>query len=339
MKKVFTNTTCLILTLGIPALLGILLSFAIPPPPQMEVVEVITIPPGVSLHEVTHLLSSKGIIRSQTLFNLLVRCRRADTQIKSGEYQLTNRMLPHEVLNKLIRGEQIKYSITIPEGLTIAQIAALYEKLGMAEKSHFINVASDPNFIASLGMQAETLEGYLFPDTYKFIRNIGEKNIIRSMVQRFNEVYGEEFKKRGQELNLSQREVIILASLIEKEAACPQERPIISAVFYNRLKLHMPLQCDPTVIFGLKNFNGNLTKEDLKIRTSYNTYLNCGFPPTPIASPGLDSIKAALYPADVNYLFFVSRNDGTHYFSSTLAEHNQAVNIYQRRKQEDYPPE
>ena len=266
MKKVFTNTTCLILTLGIPALLGILLSFAILPPPQMELVEVITIPPGVSLHEVTHLLSSKGIIRSQTLFNLLVRCRRADTQIKSGEYQLTNRMLPHEVLNKLIRGEQIKYSITIPEGLTIAQIAALYEKVGMAEKNHFINLTSDPNFIASLGMQAETLEGYLFPDTYKFIRNIGEKNIIRSMVQRFNEVYGEEFKKRGQELNLSQREVIILASLIEKEAACPQERPLISAVFYNRLKLHMPLQCDPTVIFGLKNFNGNLTKEDLKTR-------------------------------------------------------------------------
>jgi len=175
MKKVFTNTTCLILALGIPALLGILLSFATPPPSQMELVEVI-IPPGVSLHEVTQLLSSKGIIRSQTLFNLLVRCRRADTQIKSGEYQFTNRMLPHEVLNKLIRGEQIKYSITIPEGLTIAQIALLYEKVGMAEKNHFINVASDPNFIASLGMQAETLEGYLFPDTYKFIRNIGEKN-------------------------------------------------------------------------------------------------------------------------------------------------------------------
>ncbi len=128
MKKVFTNATCLILTLGIPALLGILLSFAALPPPQMEVVEVITIPPGVSLHEVTHLLSSKGIIRGQTLFNLLVRCRRADTQIKSGEYQFTNRMLPHEVLNKLIRGEQIKYSITIPEGLTVAQMALLYEK-------------------------------------------------------------------------------------------------------------------------------------------------------------------------------------------------------------------
>ncbi|WAC08362.1 MAG: endolytic transglycosylase MltG [Thermodesulfobacteriota bacterium] len=335
MKKVFANTTCLILTLGIPAFIGILLSFAILPPPHMEVVEVITIPLGVSLHEVTHLLSSKRIIRSQTLFNLLVRYRRADTQIKSGEYRLTNRMLPHEVLNKLIRGEQIKYSITIPEGLTVAQMALLYEKAGIAEQSRFISLSTDPNFIASLGIQAETLEGYLFPDTYKFIRNIGEKNIIRSMVQRFNEVYGEEFKKRGQELNLSQRDVIILASLIEKEAACPQERALISAVFYNRLKLHMQLQCDSTVIFGIKNFNGNLTKDDLKTCTPFNTYVYSGLPPTPIANPGLDSIKAALYPADVNYLFFVSRNDGTHYFSSTLAEHNQAVNKYQRRNQEE----
>ena len=325
----------LILTLGIPALIGLLLSFAVIPPPQMEVVEVITIPPGVSLHAVTHLLSSKGIIRSQTLFNLLVRCRGADTRIKSGEYLLTNRMLPPEILNKLIRGEQIKYSITIPEGLTMEQIASLYEKAGMVEKNRFIKVASDQNFIVSLGMQAETLEGYLFPDTYKFIRNIGEKNIVRGMVQRFKEVYGGKFKKRGQELNLSQREVITLASLIEKEAACPQERPIISAVFHNRLKLNMPLQCDPTVIFGIKNFNGNLTKEDLKTRNPYNTYLNCGLPPTPIANPGLDSIKAALYPADVNYLFFVARNDGTHYFSSNLSEHNQAVNIYQRKNHED----
>jgi UPF0755 protein len=335
MKKVFTYTTCLVLTLGIPALIGLLLSFATLPPPHMEVVEVITIPPGISLHEVTHLLSSKGIIRSQTLFNLLVRCRKADTQIKSGEYQFTNRMLPVEVLNKLIRGEQIKYSITIPEGLTVAQIALLYEKMGMVEKNRFIKVTSDPDFIASLGIQAETLEGYLFPDTYKFIRNIGEKNIIRSMVQRFNEVYGEEFKKRGQELNLSQREVTTLASLIEREAACHQERPLISAVFHNRLKLRMPLQCDSTVIFGIKNFNGDLTKEDLKTSTPYNTYRNCGLPPTPIANPGLDSIKAALYPADVNYLFFVSRNDGTHHFSSTLAEHNQAVNMYQRKNHED----
>ncbi|HPD60210.1 MAG TPA: endolytic transglycosylase MltG, partial [Thermodesulfobacteriota bacterium] len=149
MKKTFTNTTCLILTLGIPALIGILLSFAVPPPPHMEVVEVITIPPGVSLPEVTHLLYSKSIIRNQTLFNLLVRYRRADTQIKSGEYQFTNRMLPHDVLNKLIRGEQLKYSITIPEGLTIVQIALLYEKAGMAEKNRFVEVASDLNFIAS----------------------------------------------------------------------------------------------------------------------------------------------------------------------------------------------
>jgi UPF0755 protein len=155
------------------------------------------------------------------------------------------------------------------------------------------------------------------------------------MVQRFNEFYREEFKKRALELNLSQKEVVTLASLIEKEAARHEERALISAVFHNRLKLHMPLQCDSTVIFGIKNFNGNLTKEDLKTDTPYNTYCNGGLPPTPIANPGLDSIKAALYPAEVKYLFFVSRNDGTHYFSSTLSEHNQAVNTYQRNNHED----
>ena len=339
MKRLFAYTLCLTLTLGIPALLGILLSFSTPPSPKMEVVEVIIIPTGARLHEVTHLLSSKGIIRSQTLFSLLVRCRGVDTKIKSGEYQLTTRMLPNEVLNKLIRGEQIKYSVTIPEGLNIAEVADLYAKAGMADKDRFIAISTDPHFIASLRMHEETLEGYLFPDTYKFSRNIGEQNIIRSMVQRFNEVYSEKLKKRAQELNLSRREVITLASLIEKEAACPQERPLISAVFHNRLKIHMPLQCDPTVIFGIKNFNGNLTKEDLRMQTPYNTYLISGLPPTPIASPGLDSIKVALYPADVCYLFFVSKNDGTHYFSSTLAEHNQAVNIYQRKNQANNVPE
>jgi len=333
MKKFFAYTICLTLSLGIPAFLGIVLSFSTPLSPQMEVVEIITIPMGASLQEITHLLYSKGVIHSQPLFSLLVRFREADTKIKSGEYQLTNRMVPIEVLNKLMRGEQIKYSVTIPEGLNIAQIADQYEKAGMAERNRFVELATDQNFISALGMQEETLEGYLFPDTYKFIRNIGEKNIIRSMVQRFNEVYSEGFKKRSQEINLSQRETITLASLIEKETGSPQERSMISAVFHNRLKLHMPLQCDPTVIFGLKNFNRTITKEDLKTWTPYNTYLISGLPPTPIASPGVDSIKAALYPEDVNYLFFVSKNDGTHYFSSTLAEHNRAVNTYQRRNQ------
>jgi len=247
-------------------------------------------------------------------------------------------MLPDEILDKLVRGEQIRYSITIPEGLTLVQTASLFEKMGLANKERFIQLATDPEFIASLGMDEETLEGYLFPDTYKFIRNIKEKNIIRMMVKRFNEIYNQEFRKRQQELGFTRREIITLASMIEKETAYSKEKPLISAVFHNRLKRNMRLQCDPTVIYGLNNFSGRLTKKDLMTYTPYNTYLIKGFPPTPIANPGLDSIRAALYPAKVDYLYFVSKNNGTHYFSSTLTEHNQAVYKYQKVSQKVKAP-
>jgi UPF0755 protein len=330
MKKFFIYITTLGLTLSIPSFLGILLSFSVPPSYDEKIVEVINIPVGARLDQVTHLLREKGVIRYQNLFFLLARWRGVDTHIKSGEYQFSNRMLPNDVLNKLIRGEQIKYSITIPEGFNLVQTAALYERMGLADKNKFIHLATDPTFIKSLGMNEETLEGYLFPDTYKFIRNIGERNIIRRMVQRFNEIYDQQFREREQELNLSRKEVITLASLIEKETGHSKERPIISAVFHNRLKMDMRLQCDPTVIYGLDNFTGDLTKKDLKTYTPYNTYLIKGLPPTPIANPGADSIQSALYPADVDYLYFVSKNDGTHYFSATLAEHNRVVNKYQR---------
>lgn len=330
MKKFFIYILTFGFSLGIPFILGLFLSFSIPPPNNGEVLEVITIPSGARLKEVISVLHEKNIIRSQILFNLLVRWQGGDTMIKAGEYQFSNRMLPNEVLKKLIRGEQVKYSVTIPEGLTIAQIADLLEKAGMAGKNKFIGLSADQRLISSLNLSENTLEGFLFPDTYKFIRNIGEESIIRSMVQRFNEIYNQQFRERERELNLTRTEVITLASLIEKEAKIPKERPLISAVFHNRLKCHMPLQCDSTVIFGIEQFNGNLTKSDLKTPTPYNTYINHGLPPTPISNPGLNSIKAALYPEDVHYLYFVSRNDGTHYFSSSLSEHDQAVNKYQK---------
>jgi len=330
MKKYFVYSITLILTLGIPSITGLLLSYSTPPSVGEEVVEVITIPIGVGMDHVAHLLKERGIIRNEQLFSYLAHWRGLDTHIKSGEYQLSNRMFPNEVLNKLIRGDQIKYSVTIPEGLTLTQIAALYEKKGLADRDKFIQLATDPTFITSLGMDEKTLEGYLFPDTYKFIKDIGERNIIRRMVQNHNEMYNQQFRERAKELNLSRREVITLASLIEKESAKSEERPFISAVFHNRLQENMRLQCDPTVIYGLDHFTGRLTKKDLRTFTPYNTYLINGLPPTPIANPGLDSIRAALYPADVDYFYFVSKNNGTHSFSSSLSEHNRAVYKYQR---------
>ena len=338
MKKFVIYITMLGFTLGIPSLLGLFLSLSLPLSKGKEVFEIVTIPPGVTLTQVTHILKEKKIIRNQRLFSLLARLRGRANSIKSGEYQLSNRMLPDEILDKLVRGEQIRYSITIPEGLTLVQTASLFEKMGLANKERFIQLATDPEFIASLGMDEETLEGYLFPDTYKFIRNIKEKNIIRMMVKRFNEIYNQEFRKRQQELGFTRREIITLASMIEKETAYSKEKPLISAVFHNRLKRNMRLQCDPTVIYGLNNFSGRLTKKDLMTYTPYNTYLIKGFPPTPIANPGLDSIRAALYPAKVDYLYFVSKNNGTHYFSSTLTEHNQAVYKYQKVSQKVKAP-
>ena len=330
MKKFFIFTIALGLMLGIPFSLGLLLFFSVPPSRPENVVEIITIPSGTNLNHVAQLLQARGVISSHLLFILLARWRAVDTQIKPGEYQLSHRMLPHEVLNKLIRGEQIRYSITSPEGLTLAQIACLFQKMKLADKNKFTQLATDPTFIASLGMDEKSLEGYLFPDTYKFFRGIGEKNIIRRMVQRFNKIYNGQFRRRAEELHLSRKEVITLASIVEKETADPKERPLISAVLYNRLKKNMRLQCDPTVIYGLEHFNGDLTRQGLETYTPYNTYLVNGLPPTPIGNPGKDSIQAALYPANVDYLYFVSKNDGTHCFSTTLPEHNYAVNEYQK---------
>ena len=320
----------LVVTLGTPALLGLFLSLSVPPSTGEELIEAINIPAGTSLDQVAQILHKKDIIRNHTLFSLLARCRGVEADIKSGEYQFSNQMLPNEVLSKLIRGEQIKYSITIPEGLDLVEIASLYEKMGLVNKERFVQLATDPTFISSLGVEAKTLEGYLFPDTYRFIRNIGEKNIIRRMVKRFNEAYNQQFREREKELGLTQREVITLASMIEKETAYSKERPLISAVFHNRLKKNMRLQCDPTVIYGLDSFTGRLTIKDLRTYTPYNTYRIRGLPPTPIANPGIDSIRAVLYPANVDYLYFVSKNNGTHYFSTTLEEHNRAVFKYQR---------
>ncbi|HNR12011.1 MAG TPA: endolytic transglycosylase MltG, partial [Thermodesulfobacteriota bacterium] len=194
-------------------------------------------------------------------------------------------------------------------------------------------------FITSLGIKEGTLEGRLYPDTYKFVRNVKEEEIIRRMVKRFNGVFTEAMRQRANELGLSTQEILTLASMIEKETGAVNEKPLISAVFHNRLKRNMRFQCDPTVIYGLDNFTGNITKKELQTFTPYNTYVIEGLPPTPIANPGVESIRAALYPSKVDYLYFVSKNNGTHHFSRTMPEHNRAVDSYQRTKRSNVAPE
>jgi UPF0755 protein len=296
--------------------------------------KVVTIQAGAAFSEVARILESKGVIRDRRSFYLLARLQDAIPKVKAGEYEVHTSMTPAEVLSKLVRGEVIKYPITIPEGFNLFQIGEVLEKAGVGSQKAFLDKAHDPLLIAALGFEGESLEGYLFPDTYNFPKGFGEEPVIRQMISRFQAVYAP-MEKRAKEMGLSRKEVVILASMIEKEAMDDQERRLISAVFHNRLHRGMALQSDPTAVYGMKREKGRgdnrITREDLLKRTPYNTYQMVGLPKGPIANPGLKSLQAVLDPADVNYLYFVSKNDRTHYFSSTLDEHNRAVDRYQRR--------
>jgi len=295
-------------------------------PPKIFLVE-----HGASLSRVAHKLEEEGVIRNKWLFVLWARLNGAESKIKSGEYLLGPSMPPIKVLSVLIKGKVVVHPVTVPEGFTAEQIAELLEKKGLADKKLFMELVNDPDFARSLKVPSSRLEGYLYPDTYHFNVGLPPKLIVAEMVTRFWEVM-EPFLKAVESSGLTLHQVVTLASIVEKETGKAEERPIIASVFLNRLKKGMRLESDPTVIYGLKEFDGNLTHKHLASKTPYNTYVIKGLPPGPIANPGIESIKAVLNPARSNFLYFVSRNDGTHHFSSTLKEHNQAVYKFQKRK-------
>ena len=336
------HTGDLLVTLaGLAAVLAavVYVYFFAPANPERHV-KVVTIQTGVAFSEVARILESKGIIRDRRSFYLLARLQDAIPKVKAGEYEVHTNMTPSEVLGKLVRGEVIRYSITIPEGFNIFQIGEVLERAGVSSQKAFLDKARDPLLIAALGFEGESLEGYLFPDTYNFSKGFGEEPVIRQMISRFQTVYAP-LEKKAKEMGLSRKEVVILASMIEKEAMDDQERRLISAVFHNRLQRGMALQSDPTAVYGLKRDSGDsrITREDLLKRTPYNTYQMVGLPKGPIANPGIKSLQAVLDPADVNYLYFVSKNDRTHHFSSTLDDHNRAVDRYQRRPKKTGSPD
>jgi peptidoglycan lytic transglycosylase G len=309
------------------------MTFLYIPPSSEEVNKIIDVPPGATLREVATLLSKEHLITQVPYFILLGKLTVAERNIKPGEYAFTTRMPPLEILDSLKKGKILTYELVVPEGYTADQIAHLVEAEKMADYDTFIDLVHDPAFIRSLGLKANTLEGYLFPDTYYFPKKIGAVEVIQTMVAKFQDTYEPDLEDRADELDMTENEVVTLASMIEKETSVDVERPRVSAVFHNRLERKMPLQSDPTVIYALMpNFHGTLNKRDLRIKSPYNTYRHIGLPPGPIANPGRESLYAALYPEDVNYLYFVSKNDGTHYFSLTLQEHNRAVRKYQKRR-------
>jgi len=293
---------------------------------------IIEVPSGMPLRALSNLLQERGLISSAERFGWLVRFKGAARRIKAGEYQLSTGLRPGELLDKIVRGEVLLHQITFPEGYTIKQMAELLESRDLARSDGFIAAANNPAFAQELNIPASTLEGYLFPDTYQFARNLPVENILDALVQRLDHHFGPTQQKEADELGFTRHQVVILASVVEKETAVAEERPLIAGVFLNRLKKGIRLQSDPTVIYGLKNFNGNLTKAHLEADTPYNTYTRRGLPAGPICNPGAASIQAVLNPAPTPYLYFVAKKDGTHHFSTSLVEHNAAVLRHQKRR-------
>lgn len=282
--------------------------------------------------EIARSLEEAGVVSSRWLFLAYSLFRGSIDKMRPGEYEFRPDMSLEEILTKLVQGKVIAHQVTIPEGYTLREIARLLAAEGLADEGRFIALSSDPEILTAHGIEGRTLEGYLFPDTYNLTKGVNEEEIIHKMLSRFHQAFGPEELQRARQLRMSVYQVVTLASIIEKEAAVPMERPLISGVFHNRLRRGMPLQADPTVIYGLSRFNGRLSRRDLYSKSSYNTYLQVGLPPGPIANPGKASLQAALYPENTKYLYFVSKNDGTHYFSTSPGEHERAVRRYQLRR-------
>jgi UPF0755 protein len=293
---------------------------------------VITIPPGQPLKTTAAVLFKNKMITSPLKFDLVARLKGYDKRLKAGEYALSATMTPIQIMEKMVKGQVELYKLTVPEGLNIYQIADRVAHAGFAENSAFIAAATNADLARKNGIPAETFEGYLFPETYYFPKKVKVETIMSTMVKRFWKVFNTAWKERANQLGFSIHQIVTLASIIEKETGASFERPLISSVFHNRLKRKMRLESDPTVIYGLKDFDGNLKRAHLETPTPYNTYKIMGLPVGPIANPGKKSLKAALYPADTKFIYFVSKKDRTHKFSTNLKDHNQAVRKYQLRR-------
>jgi len=299
------------------------------PMDQNARVEEIEIQKGASLSQIAKMLKDAKLIRSAAAFSVLARLEGVSGRIKAGEYEFTSSMPATVILEKLVRGEVVGHVVVVPEGFTMSQVADAVVEAKVPKGKQFLKAATDRELLSSLKIPGATAEGYLFPETYNLTRSMSEKDILTLMVNQFWRKVTPDLIEEAHKVGLDLHKMITLASLIEKEARIKEEKPLISAVFHNRLKKRMRLQCDPTAVYGVKDYNGVIFKSHLRSKKNpYNTYVIYGLPPGPIANPGLDSIKAAINPAPVNYLYFVSKNDGSHQFSSTLAHHNVAVSKF-----------
>ncbi len=292
----------------------------------------VTIEPGSSTRTIGQTLIASGVVRDDLTLRAALWRTGVARSLKAGEYRFDRPMTPTEVVEKIGRGDVYERRVTFPEGLTFADMALIYEQHGYGTAAAFLEAARDATPIHNVDPDARDLEGYLFPETYSLRRDSTAPMLVHTMVARFEQLFTTDMQQAAETHGLTPRQVVTLASLVEKETAVDAERPIVAAVYLNRLKIGMGMQCDPTVIYALQKagrYNGNLTRENLQFDSPYNTYRYAGLPPGPIANPGLASLKAAVAPAEVDYLYFVSRNDGSHVFARTLDEHNQNVRKFQ----------
>ena len=292
----------------------------------------VDIPAGASTRSIGDALIAKGVIRDELTYRLALWVTGEARKLQAGEYRFDQPMTARDVVGKIARGEVYRIAITFPEGLTIAEMSKIFEAHGFGTAASFVTAAHDASLAKPFDAAARDLEGYTFPDTYSVPRKTDAPALVHLMVERFEKVLTPELRQAATDRGLTIRQLVTLASIVEKETAQSGERPEVASVYVNRLRRGMPLQCDPTVIYALERvgkYDGNIRKGDLQFDSPYNTYRYPGLPPGPIAAPGKASLDAAAHPADADFLYFVSRNDGSHAFARTLDEHNRNVQQYQ----------
>jgi len=332
MKKLFAFVLLLILVVGGVAAVWFYLGVDRPFKGYDAPETFVEIPQGAGSVAIAKRLADAGVVQDVVSFRVALWITGQGRHLQAGEYRFDQPVSARQVADKIARGDVYVRPITFPEGLTIKQMAAIYESKGFGPAKEFADAAKNAPLVAAIDPEAKDLEGYLFPDTYKMPRRSTAGQLVARMVQGFMRALTPELIDAAEARQLTVRQLVTLASIVEKETGNKEERPLVAAVYANRLRIGMALQCDPTVIYALERlgrYTGNLTRDDLQFDSRYNTYRYPGLPPGPIAAPGRASIEAAARPADVQYLYFVSRNDGSHAFASTLDEHNRNVQKYQ----------
>jgi len=293
---------------------------------------------GATLKQIARQLAVSKVIKSKTAFYWAARIKGGSNRFKQGRYLFEQPMNAFEVMELLQQGQEHLLQFTIPEGYRMSEIFEVLRKAGFSNAGQYEALATKPSFLKTLGLPSvpPSIEGFLYPETYRFSPSAGEGEILRHLTKTFVKNLPPQYEAQAKALGLNWYQAVTLASIIEKETGRGTERTLISSVFHNRLKKKMRLQTDPTVIYGTKNYKGNITRKHLKTYSPYNTYMIPALPPTPIASPGLAALKAAVEPAKSSYLYFVGKGDGSHKFTKSYKAHNRAVHKYQHRRRKDY---